>query len=592
MAIVARTARRLPAALLAVIVVAVVVGCEVQPSRSPGASASPGLAASPGTAPSPSSIAVASPAACDGVDLPAAGPTTPGDAWDARTFYEIFVRSFSDSNGDGIGDLPGLTAKLDYLNDGDPATTDDLGVTGIWLMPVAESISYHGYDVTEYTAIERDYGDQSTFRQLVAAAHERGIAVIVDFVINHTSRDHHWFQDALAGGEHRDWYIWSDTNPGWPAIAGPNPWHETADGDYYYGAFWEGMPDLNLRNPEVTAELQRIAGVWLDDLGVDGFRIDAAKHLIETDGAHQANTQETLDWLADFTAAIHASHPDALVLGEVFDIATLAGRYVPESLDLTFDFGLSGGFRQALQQGRAAPLRTALSETLTAWPAGRQAPFLTNHDQDRIMSQLNGDMEAATLAAGMLLTSPGVPFLYYGEEIGMTGRKPDERIRTPMPWTAETPGAGFSTATPWQPLADDPETANVQLQAADPGSLLSVYRDAIHFRAASPALTEGATFVVDGGAEPVIGWIRATVSERLLIVVNVGTQPVIEYGLTLNEGPLCGVTSAELVGRLGTGSELMPGEPIQITAGGGLDAAKPLGALDPRSGYVFELTGP
>ncbi len=236
-------------------------------------------------------------------------------------FYEVFVRSFADSDGDGIGDLRGLTSRLDDLNDGDPATTDDLGVTGLWLMPVAESPSYHGYDVVDYRAIERDYGTAADFRALMAAAHERGIDVIVDLVLNHTSRDHPWFQDALTpGSAHDDWYIWADERPGSAGPTGRRVWHAAGE-RFFYGYFWDGMPDLNLANPDVTAELDAIGRFWLDEMGVDGFRLDAARHLIE-DGRQLENTPATFEWLAGFRERLKADHPDALVLGEVWD-ATL-----------------------------------------------------------------------------------------------------------------------------------------------------------------------------------------------------------------------------------------------------------------------------
>ncbi len=206
-------------------------------------------------------------------------------------FYEVFVRSFADSDGDGIGDLRGLTDRLDYLNDGDPSTNDDLGVTGLWLMPIAGSPSYHGYDVTDYEAVEPDYGTAEDFRAFMAAAHERGIAVIVDLVLNHTSIDHPWFQDARTpGSEHDDWYVWSTTGVPFAGPGGRRIWHK--DGDrWYYGFFWEGMPDLNVANPEVEAALDDVARFWLEDMGVDGFRLDAARHLIE-DGDKTENSAE------------------------------------------------------------------------------------------------------------------------------------------------------------------------------------------------------------------------------------------------------------------------------------------------------------
>jgi glycosidase len=571
MAMVARMTHRFGACLLTTVLVA----CNPAPSTAPSA---PGAATG-----APASAVATSGAACVPAPGTAATPPGPQPAWADRTWYEVFVRSFSDSDGDGVGDLAGLTAKLDYLK--------DLGIGGVWLMPVAKAASYHGYDVTDYTTVEPDYGDEAALKAFIAAVHERDILVIADFVPNHTSIDHPWFQDALQGGPHRDWYIWSDTDPGWPAVAGPNPWHRTAAGDYYYGAFWEGMPDLNLRNPAVTAELGRIAEVWLADYGVDGFRIDAAKHLIEDDGAHQVDTPETLAWLADFTAKVHATHPDALLLGEAWGTSRSAGAYVPRSLDSTFDFGLAAAMVSAVAGRRTAPIKTALDETIKYWPANREASFLTNHDQPRVMSQVFGDVASARLAAFMLLTSPGVPFSYYGEEIGLQGRKPDEQIRTPMPWTADGPAAGFTTGTPWEPLAEDWPTANVATEAADPVSLLGTYKLAIKFRADHPALADGATLLVDGGGGPVIGWLRTTTQETLLVVMNLGATPVSEYALKLKDGPLCGTSAAAFAGAVGDPGTLTVAPPT-INATGGFDAYQPLGTLQPRSGYVISLTAP
>lgn len=588
MEIVARVGRRALAVLVATVLGAGAAACEPASPASPGASAaaSPGPSAGGSIGPS----AAASAAACANAPLPGTDPP-PGDpAWAHRVWYEIFVRSFADGDGDGVGDLAGLTQRLDDLNDGDPATTDDLGITGIWLMPVAAAASYHGYDVTDYRAIEPDYGDAADFEAFIEAAHERGILVIVDFVINHTSRDHPWFREALDGGPKRDWYIWSDADPGWPAVAGPDPWHEAGDAGFYYGAFWEGMPDLDLRNPEVAAEIEAIADFWLDDLGVDGFRIDAAKHLVETDGDHQTNTPESLAFLRELTDAIHAGHPDALVLSEVYDIALHAGSYVPASSDLTFDFGLASAMINALQQERTGLMVTALRERARYWPRNRAASFLSNHDQNRVMSQLDGDAAAAKLAAFMLLTAPGIPFVYYGEEIGMEGVKPDERIRTPMQWTGEAPAAGFSTAQPWQPLAAGWEEVNVADQADDPDSLLATYRRAIALRSSTHALDRGATVVVNGGADPVIGWLRVTADEALLVVVNTSDEPATDYGLSLEEGPLCGVTGAELVAAFPDGGDDALPAPPEVTSDGGLEAYRPYGELAPRAGYVLRLT--
>src|SRR5690242_15613038 len=210
-----------------------------------------------------------------------AATTPPAEDWSRRVWYEAFVRSFKDGNGDGIGDFRGLTSKLDYLNDGDPSTTDDLGVTGMWLMPIADSPSYHGYDVIDYDKVEPDYGTRADLDAFLAAAHARGIKVIVDLVLNHTSSENPWFQaSAKHDGTHDDWYVWSDTNPGWLGPDGQVVWREQGK-RWYYALFSEGMPDLNYRSPAVTAEIDRITTYWLQDVGVDGFRLDAAKYLVE-----------------------------------------------------------------------------------------------------------------------------------------------------------------------------------------------------------------------------------------------------------------------------------------------------------------------
>jgi glycosidase len=220
----------------------------------------------------------------------------------------------------------------------------------------------------------------------------------------------------------------------------------------------------------------------------------------------------------------------------------------------------------------------------------REASFLTNHDQNRVMSQVFGDVASARLAAFTLLAGPGVPFIYYGEEIGLQGRKPDEQIRTPMPWTADGPGAGFTTGTPWEPLAEDWQTSNVSTEAADPLSLLATYKLSIAFRAGHAALADGGTLLVDGGGGPVIGWLRVTDGETLLVVVNVGATAVTDYALHLAGGPLCGTSSATYLGAVGDGSTPAVVPPA-VNTNGGFDAYQPIGTLLPRSGYVISLAG-
>lgn len=550
----------------------------------PSPSAAPGSAPA-GTAP----VASGSPVAGGTAPPCLITLSQPLAPWRDRVFYEVFVRSFADTDGDGIGDLKGLTAKLDYLNDGDASTPGDLGTTGIWLMPVAEATSYHGYDVTDYTAVERDYGDVAALRAFVEAAHARGILVIVDFVINHTSREHPWFRDALKGGSHHDWYIWKDEDPGWPSVAGPNPWHRTAAGDYYYGAFWEGMPDLNLSNPDVTAELERIATTWLDDFHVDGFRIDAAKHLVETAADAQINTPETKAWLAGFRESIHAAHPDALVLGEVYDARAVSSGYTNGgSLDMAFDFGVGPALTAGVY-GDPSTLLASLEEVAERYGPGVAGTFLGNHDQTRVMTALRGDLVAGREAAAALLTGPGVPFLYYGEELGMVGTKPDEQIRTPMPWTADAPGYGFTDGSPWEPFAAGADEANVATLTADPASLLRSYANLVQLRTSHLALATGGFVRVNASSRAVAASIRASSGERLLVLQNLGREPARDVSLDLAEGPLCGTPAARLLFlSSGDAARLAVTAPATTAAGGFADYV-PVPELPARSTLVIDL---
>jgi glycosidase len=572
---------RPPVTRLPLLLAALLVACACGTSN-PSPEASP-------VAPDPSpDAATSSPGAAPAVACTPA-VTPPSRPWNERTWYEVFVRSFADGDGDGIGDFKGLTARLDYLNDGDPATTTDLGIGGLWLMPVAESPSYHGYDVTDYRAVEPDYGTREDLDAFLAAARARDIEVIVDLVPNHSSVEHPWFEASADGDpDTADWYVWEDENPRWLGPGGQTVWHERGD-RWYYGVFWEGMPDLNLRSEAVTAELRDIARFWLEDVGVDGFRVDAAKHLVEDGKDAQTNTPETKAWLAGFKESVTAVDPDALLVGEVWDPPSVAGGYVPDSLDLTFDFGLATGYRLALQNGRAAPMRTAFTETAAAWPVNQQAGFLSNHDQTRIMTELRGDTPAAKLAAFLLLTGPGVPFLYYGEEIGMTGTKPDERIRTPMRWTPDPATAGFTTGTPWQPLSeDDPATVNVESQAASRDSLLATYQDLVRVRSQQAALRTGATVLLDTDAEPVMGWLRTTAGETVLALVNVSDDPVDAYTLTLAEGPFCGPMTATLLGAVNGDPAAAVSAP-PVNEAGGVSGWTPIAQLPPRSGFLVRL---
>ena len=471
---------------------------------------------------------------------PAAGPGWQLEWARGATFYEVFVRSFADSDGDGIGDLRGLTARLDYLNDGDPATTTDLGVEALWLMPIFASPSYHGYDTTDYRAINPDYGTLEDFQAFIAAAHARGIRVVVDLVINHTGADHPWFVESASSpaSPKRDWYVWRADDPGWMQPWGGGPtWHEK-NGTFFYGIFWSGMPDLNFANPAVRSEVESIADYWLER-GVDGFRLDAARHIVaDGPGDLQNDTPETHAFWREFAAHVRSVDPKALLVGENWTtnekIAPYYGSTVAvaggDELPMSFDFPLGSAILESVQMHDGSPVAETLAGVARLYPAGvLDGTFITNHDMPRVATQLNGTTAALRSAAAILLTLPGTPFVYYGEEVGLVGNKPDPDIRTPMPWNDSEAGGGFTTGTPWRPFARGRATANVAAQAGDPASLLSLYRRLIHLRAGSPALRRGAITVLSPGAasSSVLAFVREADSERVLVVHNLGNNEAV-----------------------------------------------------------------
>ena len=453
--------------------------------------------------------------------------TSTGPWWNGAVFYEVFVRSFLDANGDGKGDLPGLVSRLDYLNDGDPATDTDLGVDALWLMPVFDSPSYHGYDVTDFERVNPDYGTNADLERLFAEAHRRGMKVIVDLVLNHTSSQHPWFIESASSptSGKRDWYVWRPDDPGWgqPWNPGQGTWHER-NGAHYYAIFWGGMPDLNFRTAAVRAEAKRIARLWLDR-GVDGFRLDAIRHLVEAGpGPGQSGSPETHAFLQEFAAAVKAAKPDAVLVGEVWsNTLDISDYYAPGELDLLFDFPLATAIVDGVKAGDGAGIGIALEEVIRTYPKGAvDAPFLTNHDQIRIGTQLGGDGAKLRLAAAILLTLPGAPFLWQGEELGMQNGPgtDDEWKRTPFPWDS-TPGGGFTSARPWQGFAPGKETANVAAETADPGSLLSRYRALIRARHGSEALRTGDLGLLPAGL-PVLAYVRRVGGETVLVAHNLG----------------------------------------------------------------------
>ncbi|MDU2239114.1 MAG: alpha-amylase family glycosyl hydrolase [Paenibacillus sp.] len=485
------------------------------------------------------------------------------DPQPSTVFYEVFVRSFADSNGDGIGDFKGLTGKLDYLNDGNPDTDTDLGIGGIWLMPINPSPSYHGYDVTDYRNINPDYGTLDDFRTFLDEAHQRGIKVIMDLVVNHTSKEHPWFTQSATdkNSPYRDWYVWAEDSgratSGTSAAGSGNPWHSLR-GDHYLGIFWDGMPDLNFDNPEVRKEMTETGQFWLEQ-GVDGFRLDAAKHIYEdlqTDKS-QGTTDKNVAWWQEFRSGLNEVNPDAYLVGEVWDpSAALIASYLDGALDSGFNFSLAETIVSSVKNEKDAniPFTLERSYKLYGEKSGGKfvdATFLTNHDQNRVMTQLEGDLPHAKMAASLLLTLPGNPFIYYGEEIGMFGAKPDELIREPMRWTQDD----SEGQTTWETAENNAgkQGLSVSEQTGAPDSLLSHYRKLIRMRNAIPALKDGAIQEYATDQPGVTAYVRLTENQAVLVAHNLTGSPLT---VTLDPDQAGGKSFAKILAETGEGASL------------------------------------
>jgi glycosidase len=502
--------------------------------------------------------------------------------WNETVFYEIFVRSFYDSDGDGIGDFNGIVQKLDYLNDGNPETNQDLGITGIWLMPINPSPSYHGYDVSDYYDVNPEYGTMADFKTLLEKAHQRGIRVIIDMVLNHTSSQHPWFHSASTDPDspYRDYYTLEEKPQSFDSPWGTKVWHLTDTG-FYYGIFGPHMPDLDYTNPEVTAEMQEVIRFWLEEVGVDGFRLDAVKHLIE-EGSIQENTLSTHNWWEGFYDFYTSVNPDAFTVGEAWSTTSEVVKYIGDEVTIAFEFDTAAAMLNSARGESKIKIQQAHQNVISNFPPHQYATFLTNHDQGRVMSELSNDSGQASTAASLLLTGPGVPFLFYGEEIGQNGRKPDENIRSPMQWTAEK-YAGFTTAElPWRRPQQDFEERNVATQMDDPDSLLSHYRNLIQLRNKTQALQTGSFLELPTSDRRIYAFLRSAENQILLVIINLSRSPIQDYRFCLADGPLTGDSAKDILKQVNI-------EAPVINSSGGFESYQPLTVLDPYSIYIIEL---
>jgi maltose alpha-D-glucosyltransferase/alpha-amylase len=486
-------------------------------------------------------------------------------------FYEVFVRAYADSNGDGIGDLPGLTSKLDYLG--------ELGVDALWLLPISPSpLRDDGYDVSDYCDIHPDYGTLDDYRTLVAEAHKRGLRIIVELIPNHSSDQHAWFQASRDPNHpqherYRDWYVWSDSDQHYADARiifldyEPSNWtYDDVRGMYYWHRFFHHQPDLNYENPEVQRAMMRVLQFWIDQ-GVDGIRIDAPPYLYEREGTSCENLPETHAYLKRLRALVDAYAPGTMLLSEANmwpeDVRPYFGE--GDEMHMNFHFPLMPRIFMSMAQADRTPIEEILARTPDLPEACQWGTFLRCHDEltlemvttkerafmwdfyapeprmrlnlgirRRLAPLLGNDLRQIQVANSILLTLIGSPVLYYGDEIGMGDNiwlEDRDGVRTPMQWN-DGPNAGFSTAP--QEMLGDPviedevygyKTVNVRAQEADPDSLLNWARRLLRERKRHPAFGRGSLQLLPSENRAILAYLRAYMGETLLVVNNLSSEP-------------------------------------------------------------------
>ncbi len=480
--------------------------------------------------------------------------------WQSGAIYQIYPRSFQDTNGDGVGDLAGIERRLDYLA--------DLGIDALWISPIFPSpMVDFGYDVSDYTGVHPMFGTLADFDRLLAAAHERDLKILLDFVPNHSSDQHPWFLESRSSRTNpkRDWYIWRDPAPdggppnNWISDFGGPAWeYDAATGQYYYHAMLREQPDLNWRNPDLKRAMLDAMRFWFDR-GVDGFRVDILWHMIKAADfrdnppnpdwkpgmadmhkvlqLHSTDQPEVFEIAAEMRA-LADSYGDKVLVGEIYlPIERLMAYYgkAGEGVHLPFNFQLIDA------PWDAATLHRMVGDYEAALPKGGWPNWvLGNHDRPRIAARVGAAQ--ARIAAMLLLTMRGTPTVYYGDELGLIdGVIPPDRVqdprelrepglgfgrdpvRTPMPWDA-SPHAGFTTGEPWLPLNTDWPTRNVAAETGEPGSILSLYRDLLALRRAHPALSVGDVRLLSAHGH-VLAYERVKGNQRIVIGLNLSDQP-------------------------------------------------------------------
>jgi len=399
-------------------------------------------------------------------------------------FYELFLRSFADGNGDGIGDFKGATEKLDYLA--------ELGITGIWLLPIMKSPSYHGYTVSDFYSVNPAYGTLEDAKVFLERAHTKGMKVILDMPLNHTAITHPWFLKALSGdNRHRSKYLWLE-KPEW--LKARRPWDNQKvwsklNGEYYYALFGPGSPDLNYENPELREEAKRILSFWLS-LGFDGFRFDAAKHIFDFSkktGKCEYQHERNIAFWKDLTEHCRKINPDAVFVSEVWDDPDIVDLY-STVFGIGFNFPLAYAIKENILVLNPGKLAEALYHVMNRYFGDEilyaSGTFLTNHDMTRLLSYMKGDESKALLAFSVLTTLPGIPFIYYGEELGMKGEYNEfanEAQLEPFPWFELGSGPW---QTEWKAFASNPPFSGLsyEVQGLTIHSYFSRVKNILHFR--------------------------------------------------------------------------------------------------------------
>jgi len=459
----------------------------------------------------------------DAPDKETMRPSSPVYKEDIDVCYQIFPIAFADSTGDGDGDLMGIVENITYLS-------ETLDVDCVWLNPINPSPSYHKYDVTDYYTIDETFGDLDDFKVFMETMAENDILVIMDFVINHTSFNHIWFRRAREepDGPYRSWYSWMSAEE-MAEHHTTEGWHEL-DGHYYYGSFWDQMPELNFENEDVRETIYAIAEYWLD-LGVSGFRIDAARHIYDRNQypLEVDTLQKTIDFFVEFNDHIKAVDENAFILGEVWsEQATYVADYF-EGMDSTFNFQLASEIKRSVMTSSHNGLVDTLLDAHHAYGAVRSdyidSIFLSNHDMDRVKSDFDRNPGRAALAARILFTLPGIAWIYYGEELGMTGVSPDPDRRQPFIWGEDNPYNTEGSPSPGHHAIGDWDAYNaaldgVEAQLADPDSLLNTYIDMIALKKTHAPLFGGTLHSVETEDASFLVYRRSDEDTHYLVIHN------------------------------------------------------------------------